>query len=313
MTTIDTRDMSREDWLAARTSGIGGSDAAAIVGLNPKKTPYQVYLEKRGEAEPEDLSDNERVYWGNELEEPIARRYALKMGVRVARVNQILRHPDLPYIIGNIDRRVVGQSRGLECKNVGYDVAHFGDQWGESGTDLVPPMYFIQVQHYYLVREFDAYDLAALIGGNDHRIYHIPADAATLDMMKQMYAAFWHCVQTGQPPAATTLHEAYMRFPRSMPDPIEANDTIAADVTALRELKASIKTLETECDSVQARIGTYMGEHDTLTRYYEPMLTWKSQTQRRLDGKALKADHPDLAASYEREIPMRVMRVAKEK
>ena len=62
MTVEEMKD--RAAWLRMRSGGIGGSDAAVIAGLSPWKSPYELYLEKTGEAAAPDLSDNERVYWG---------------------------------------------------------------------------------------------------------------------------------------------------------------------------------------------------------------------------------------------------------
>ena len=60
---------NREAWLSERKKGIGGSDASVIVGLNKWTSPFTRWMEKTGQAEAEDLSDNEYVYWGNVLEE----------------------------------------------------------------------------------------------------------------------------------------------------------------------------------------------------------------------------------------------------
>ena len=68
----------RDIWMKLRNSGIGGSDAGVIAGLNRWKSPYQLWLEKTGQVEPEDLSDNEYVYWGTVLEQVVADSYYLQ-------------------------------------------------------------------------------------------------------------------------------------------------------------------------------------------------------------------------------------------
>ena len=67
---------SDEEWREARKNGIGGSDVGAIMGLNPWKSPVEVWLEKTGHSEPPDLSGKESVEWGNRLEAVVAEKFA---------------------------------------------------------------------------------------------------------------------------------------------------------------------------------------------------------------------------------------------
>lgn len=82
-------------WLEVRREGIGCSDASIIVGLNRWKSPFQLWLEKTGKAEPEDLSDNEYVYWGKVLEEAVANRFCELTGKKVQR-RGLLQMDDTP-------------------------------------------------------------------------------------------------------------------------------------------------------------------------------------------------------------------------
>lgn len=75
---ISTKDMTHEDWLAERRKGIGGSDIATILGLNKWKSPLQLFLEKTGKVQAEDLSDKEVIYWGNVLEDVVAKEFEKK-------------------------------------------------------------------------------------------------------------------------------------------------------------------------------------------------------------------------------------------
>ena len=93
---------ARIDWLKQRQSGIGGSDIAAICGLNPFKTPLQVWQSKINPVVDEEIS--EPAYWGTTLENVVAQEYAKRTGRKVQRINQVLHHPHLPYCLANIDR-----------------------------------------------------------------------------------------------------------------------------------------------------------------------------------------------------------------
>ena len=112
--TISTKNMSREDWLSLRRTGIGGSDAGAICGLNPYSSPLDVYFNKTGEA-PE-TEDNEAMRQGRDLEEYVARRFTEETGLKVRRSNQMYRSIEHPFMIADIDRLIIGEDAGLECK-----------------------------------------------------------------------------------------------------------------------------------------------------------------------------------------------------
>ena len=188
------------DWLEKRRLGIGGSDAATVIGLNPYKTAYQLWAEKTGRLEPEDLSGNDRIYFGHKLEDLIADVYSERTGRKVRRRRQILRSKAHPFMLANIDRDVVGEARGLECKNVDKDVARFSDAWGPSGTDQVPESYFIQCQHYMAVMGYEVWDLAALVGGNEIRIYTIERNDSIIDTLIAKERDFWRLVESGEEP-----------------------------------------------------------------------------------------------------------------
>lgn len=111
---INTKDLPREDWLEVRKRGIGSSDAAAAVGLNPYKSQLELWLEKTGRdgTLPKDDPNDESTptYWGNLLEPIVASHYTRRTGNKVRRVNAVLQHPhpDLPWMLANIDREVIG-------------------------------------------------------------------------------------------------------------------------------------------------------------------------------------------------------------
>ncbi|MDR2014083.1 MAG: YqaJ viral recombinase family protein, partial [Azoarcus sp.] len=119
---IDTRCIEQTEWLEVRKTGIGGSDAAAAVGLNPYKSPLELWLEKTSrdtaleKPNPEDMA--EPIYWGTLLEPFVAAAYTRQTGNRVRKVNAVLQHPAVPFMIANLDREVVGvpDVHILECK-----------------------------------------------------------------------------------------------------------------------------------------------------------------------------------------------------
>jgi putative phage-type endonuclease len=194
--------------LEERRTGVGGSDAAIILGINPFQDVYRLYLDKRGEAplEDEDFLKESR-YWGSVLEEPVAQRYAEETGYKIQRANQLIRAKDNDFMIANIDRKVVAQDRriGLEVKTAARP-----DGWGESGSDEIPAYIMCQIQHYLAVTNYDCWDLAVLIGNRDYRQYRINPIDGIINQLIEAEEEFWDRVQAGVAPepnwqsAATT-------------------------------------------------------------------------------------------------------------
>lgn len=122
---VKTQELSRDDWLAVRRTGIGGSDAAAAVGLNPYMSPLELWLDKTGRAEglsgPDPNDTTSPTYWGTLLEPIVAASYTKQTGNKVRRVNAVLRHPTIPFMLANLDREIVGARdvQILECKTAG--------------------------------------------------------------------------------------------------------------------------------------------------------------------------------------------------
>lgn len=133
-TTISTLNMSREKWLQLRKSGIGGSDAGAICGLNPYASPMSVYRDKTSE----DLSDldSETMRQGRDLEDYVARRFMEATGLKVRRSNMMYRSEEYPFMIADVDRLIVGEDAGLECKTAS---AYNADKW-KDGEVPPPPL-----------------------------------------------------------------------------------------------------------------------------------------------------------------------------
>lgn len=191
-----------------RATGIGGSDISVVAGLNPFKSPYELYLEKRGElAHVAPVADRERdmrLMFGNLFEEPVAAAYCILRSkregrdIKVQRRNETMRHPDVPHFMAHIDRKVVGETRGLECKNVGPWA--WREHWGPDGSDQVPDYMLLQCQWYLGITGYELWDLAALHGGNDLRIYTIPRDEGIIQSLYDAGNLFWSGVEAGTPP-----------------------------------------------------------------------------------------------------------------
>lgn len=305
-----TLTMTREDWLAERRKGIGGSDAAAIMGMNPWRSPLAVYMDKLGLA-PE-IPDNEAVRQGNDLEDYVARRFVEAMEdsaqpVKIRRCNKILRHPVHDWMLANIDRDVVGEDAGLECKTTSpYNKTPF-DQ-GE-----VPATYYWQCQHYMAVTGASHWYLAILVHGKAFHIFDITRNDEHIERLIEAERAFWFDnVLAGIPPLPSGTEgddDMVALLPASRePDEVADLQGMEADITLMDVLKAEQDAIEQRIKAIKQRIVmTLDGAEAGRTNRWE--ISYKPQTAERIDSKRLKAERPDIAAAYIKASTSRVMRI----
>ncbi len=299
---------------AERRKSIGGSDAAAAVNLSPWSTPYKLWLEKTGQSDEDDLSNNDFIHFGNVLEDIVATEFVRRKAIdrenpetiRVARVNQRIVHPEHSWMTANIDRRIIGRREGLECKTASLYVAK---EWGHEG-DQIPIQYLIQVMHYLAVTGWDAWHVAVLIAGNDFRMFRITRNEEMIEDLIQREHEFWECVLKREPPDPVTLDDAYMRWPKDYGNPIVASPNARRAYDRLMKLREQEDLLEAEILKEKLLIQSWMGDHTTLLDVdgRTKLCTWKAQSASRLDITKLRAEHPEIAKAYSKASESRVMR-----
>ncbi|QEM67530.1 YqaJ viral recombinase family protein [Geobacter sp. FeAm09] len=282
---------TRAAWLRARRSGIGGSDAAAVLGVSRYATAYQVYLDKRGEL-PEQ-PESPAMFWGRALEPAIRRCYADATGRTVRVPGRIVRHPHRPYLLATLDG-ITDDGRVLEIKT-----ARSAEGWGEPGSDEIPEAYLCQVQHYLMVTGLETADVAVLIGGQDFRLYEVGADRELQDLMAGQEAEFWGRVERGEPPEAASLADLAHRFRHPVAATVPAPPRAVAAVAGLKLLRDEMKRLEAEEERLKIIVQSCMGEREGLTIDGRLAATWKAaKPASRFDHDAFRTAHPELYGRY---------------
>lgn len=190
----------RTAWLAERRKGLGASDAAAVVGLSPWRSPLSVFLDKTGRLPTPPMTTQQK--WGLLLEPVLAEAYAEETGRTVFEPSPNLRHPEYSWMLANLDR-LTACGRVVELKTAG---AFAGDEWGEPGTDQVPETYLVQVAHQMAVVDAAVADVAVLIGGQTFRIYTVERNDLLIDRIIRIEASFWQRVQRDEPPPIDWAH-----------------------------------------------------------------------------------------------------------
>lgn len=330
----------RAAWLAERRTGIGGSDIAALLGLSPYKTQVELWLDKTGRApdiEP-DADQAERMHWGTVLEDIVARHYAGLRGVKIQRINTMLRHPAYPAALANIDRavvtegsrarwdeaaaRVLGADRILEVKTA-HALAQGSADWGEPGTDQVPQHYWMQCQWYLAITGLPFADLAVLFGGQKFSEYTIHADAGLqADLLAEAQGWWQRHVIEDMPPQPTTEADARQLW-RAHKAGVEkiVDADVARAVAELQQIKAQIGnektegTLEWRMQKLRDVICAAFGEAEVITHAGRKLATWKAnKPSQKTDWQALVmslAPHDSLLAQFTTETPgARVLRLS---
>lgn len=286
--------MEGPQWLEERRRGIGGSDVAAIMGLSPWKTPYQVYREKRKEVD--DWQGNEATDWGKRMEPAIRQWYSDTTGRCVRLPDKILFNSQYPFMLASLDG-FTDDLRGVEIKT-----ARSSKGWGAPGTNEIPDYYLLQVQHYMVVTGFEVFDVPVSIGGGSPELYEVPADKELQQMIIEAEEAFWQRVVDGNPPEPTTYADAVQRYGK-----IRAEGAIIASETALcclRDLCAvrdQISALQAQEEELKGRLIITLGASgDTLIdNSGSTLLTYKiSNSRKTFDAKALEKDMPEIYQKY---------------
>lgn len=289
---IATREMSEKQWQDARKGSIGGSDAAAIVGLNPYKSAYALWAEKSGRVEPEDISMKEAVRLGHELEPYVAKRFTEITGKKVRRENFILKNDLYPFAHANVDRMVIGERAGLECKTTS------ALSLGKFKNGEYPATYYVQCVHYLAVTGLDRMYLCVLIGNQEVRVFTIERDEDEIKALMDMEGQFWAQVDAGIAPTPDGSDSSSRAISQ-----LYADEGGECDLTyyahTLREyvgLKAQIKELTEKCDGLGNQIKEFMG---TASKGFaaDYKVSYGSQTRKTFDKKAFLKDHPGMDLS----------------
>jgi putative phage-type endonuclease len=300
---IKTNELNREQWLDVRRRGIGSSDAAAAVGLNPYKSQLELWMEKTGRSEmlpqidPNDESSP--MYWGTLLEPIVAAHYTKRSGNRVRRINAVLQHPSEPWMLANIDREVIGASdvQILECKTAGINGARL---W----KDGVPEYVQLQVMHQLAVTGKQAADVAVLIGGQELRIHRIERDEELIQRLVELERRFWAYVEEDRQPPADGSDSADLAlrclYPQDSGAVIDlSQDLVLAGVFSdLLAVRAAIDTQSQIEAQLKQRLQQHMGDA-TRALFEIGEISWKrSKDACVLDVARLLQERPELLQQY---------------
>lgn len=188
---------TREQWLEFRSGNINSTDVAALFGLSPYVTEFELWHRLRGAATIE-LEMNERMKWGTRLETAIAHGIAEDMGLEIAPKKEYIDLPD--HRLGSSFDFQIGNNGLLEIKNV--DSLAYRDKWIDDGVNLEAPEHIeLQIQHQLLVSGMEYALIGALVGGNRVVLIRRERDEEIISEIKIKAAKFWDSIDRGAEPA----------------------------------------------------------------------------------------------------------------
>ncbi|MDM8235435.1 YqaJ viral recombinase family protein [[Ruminococcus] torques] len=297
---VSTLNLDKESWLKYRKQGIGGSDAGAVCGLNPYRTAIQVYYDKTSDL-IEDV-DNEAMRQGRELEEYVARRFCEASGKKVRRANAMFYDEKNPFMIADVDRMIVGENAGLECKTAS---PYSEEKWRD---DKIPLSYQLQCYHYMSVCNADSWYIAVLIYGRDFKYYKIERDDEVIENLIRIEKEFWNEYVLKQvipdPDGSKTADVAIAeRFKesKSITIPLTGFDE---RLERRQELLSLLEKIETEKRQIDQELKLYLGDAE-IAENESYRVSWKNISRSSIDEKRLKAEQPEIYEKYRRETTSR--------
>ena len=297
---VSTLNLDKESWLKYRKQGIGGSDAGAVCGLNPYRTAIQVYYDKTSDS-IEDV-DNEAMRQGREFEEYVARRFCEASGKKVRRANAMFYDEKYPFMLADVDRMIVGENAGLECKTAS---PYSEEKWRD---DKIPLSYQLQCYHYMSVCNADAWYIAVLIYGRDFKYYRIERDNEVIENLIRIEKEFWNEYVLKQvipdPDGSKTADAAIAeRFKesKSITIPLTGFDE---RLERRQEILSLLEKIETEKRQIDQELKLYLGDAEMAeNQHYR--VSWKNFSRSSIDEKRLKAEQPEIYEKYRRETTSR--------
>ena len=287
-----------------RKGFIGGSDIAAVMGMHPFVTPLELWAEKTGILESKDLTDNEAVEIGIELEEFVAKKFAKKSGKKIRRDSRDFAYEKDPRLKAHIDRWVIGGEL-LECKTAS---AYLAKKW--EGEDI-PIEYIMQVQWYLGILKMRKGWIACLIGGQKFVWKEVLFDEALFKVMVERAIHFLdvNVAKNEAPMACAEDSDVLFSLHPMGEGKLVFKDDKEIEVNQLVDIKKGgmeqIKIIEKEVDEAKNKLKQMLGDYEYAeTGQYR--IIWKNQQSKRVDVEKIKAS--SLYETYSKVTNNRVLR-----
>ncbi|MBV6447251.1 YqaJ viral recombinase family protein [Nitrosomonas sp.] len=264
-----------------RSKFIGGSDTAAILGVSPWKSAFQLYQEKTGEYQEEITPAKQKIFNRGKRWEPIVIEMLVDEledrghDVQIITRNQRYIDPDYGFLAAEIDLELMldGQHINGEMKTVHPFSAK---DWGEQDTDEIPIYYTSQVAHGQMVTSRNKTIVAALIGADDLRVHIVDRDEELINIIRGKEIDFWERIQNRQAPEPTSFEDIKRLYQIDSGAVLEADQELIDLVVQASSKKSELKAAEASYEVLSTMIKARMGEAAALLHNGQKLATWKS-------------------------------------
>lgn len=294
------RPKDRAEWLKYRESGIGSSEVATIVGLNPWETPYQLWRRKVGFDAPK--QENFAMKAGHYLEDAVAQFWHDETGqdiIKSSAGDWLIVNDERPYMRVSPDRTYWladmphnNVNKGiLECKTTQMSI----------DADDIPKHWFCQVQYQLGVAELEQGSLAWLCSGREFGYKNLALVPDFFAWLVEEVEKFWlDNIQGKQEPTAANVQDILLKYNRHTDGKIvEVNDDIFAAYQNLKAVKDELSAIEEKKAALEEKIKLGFGDAEAISYGGQTLATWKApKPSNKFDAKAFTAAHPDLAKEF---------------
>ena len=304
----------KDEWLAWRRQGVGGSDAPIIMGLNPYRGQLSLYVDKMDRAlDPTDPT--EAAEWGIKLEPLVAAEFQRRTGLSVQEPNpKTWVHPSFPFMLGTPDRFVHRDLGGPPIGILEIKTCSLRKEWD---WDPDPPKTaWCQLQHYLAVTGLPMGWLAVLIGGQRFLYHEVQRDEAFIAELIAREQAFWWHVANDVPPDPdgrdSTTAIINQRYTEGRPLEVVELGTkqeLREAVSLLFRLTQDDRSRKQEVDRLKNVLKLALGHAEVGTIDGRPVVSWKGAPRDSIDTKALRRDAPGIAEQFTRSSVVRTFRV----
>lgn len=301
---VSTINLPHDKWLEYRRLGIGGSDSSTVVGLNPYNSLFKLYADKKGLIQH--AEDTEIMRQGRDFEEYVTKRFCEATGKKVRRRNYMFQHNEYDFMLADIDREIIGENAGLECKTTSL----FNKHDFENGE--IPLYYYVQMTHYMAVMGYDKMYLAVLVLSKAFYWFEIERNEEEISALIAAESDFWNNnILTNKPPEIDGSEATIDAIKAIYGSDIDAESTVTISGNLMIKYEGAKSIYEeskAQFDTVKAEIQSKLG-HSGYGESDKYRISWLPQSRTTVDSKKLKSEYPEIYAKCSKKSETRVLRI----
>lgn len=294
------RPKDRAEWLKYRQNGIGSSEVATIVGLNPWETPYQLWRRKIGLDAPKE--ENFAMRAGHYLEDAVSMFWQDETGRQIIKSSAgdwIIRDDERPYMQVSPDRTYWLQDMPHNNENKG--ILEIKTTQKSIDEDDIPKHWFCQLQYQLGVAGYQYGSLAWLTQGREFGYKDMTLVPDFFSWLVEEVDKFWiDNIQGKKEPTSANIQDILLKY-NSHTDGkvVEVNDEIFSAYKDLKSVKEELSMLEEKKTVLEEKIKMGFGDAEAISYGGQTLATWKApKPSSKFDTKAFTVAHPDLAKEF---------------